>query len=347
MPNPNPKIAVAILNWNGQHYLERFMPSVSKYSTEANIYVIDNASDDESINWLEKNYPTVKIIANDGNYGYAGGYNKGMEKITEEYVVLLNSDVEVTEDWLQPIIKTFADNPQLAALQPKIKDLNRKRHFEYAGASGGYIDYLGYPFCRGRLLYELEEDQAQYDSYQRVFWATGACLVIKNSLFLKAGKLNEKLFAHMEEIDLCWRLHHLGYEIGCCPQSVVYHLGGGTLNKLSSKKTFLNFRNNLIIMFLNMPDGEAFLKILTRLILDGGAALKFLIDGLPSHFWAVLRAHFAFYQMFPGLVKDKTRSGLKPLKSFSGVYNRSMVLDFYFKKLRKFSQLPQKFFTRL
>ncbi len=340
-------IAIAILNWNGQHHLQRFLPSVSRFSGEAVIYVIDNASTDNSVAWLKENYPDVKIIINDGNYGYSGGYNRGVEKIAEEYLVLLNSDVEVTENWLQPVIKTFADHPQLAALQPKVKDLNNRQNFEYAGAAGGYIDFLGYPFCRGRLLYELEEDNGQYDSYHRVFWATGACLVVKRSLFIKAGKLNEKLFAHMEEIDLCWRLHHLGYEVGCCPQSVVYHLGGGTLNRLSTRKTFLNFRNNLVIMFLNMPDVEAFVKIFIRLIMDGVAAIKFLFEGSLTHSWAVLRAHFAFYGMFGGLVKDKSRKKLKPLIAFSGVYHRSMVVDFYIKKLKKFSELPQQFFTRL
>ncbi len=345
MPKNQIDIAIAILNWNGQHYLGQFLPSVIQYSKEAVIYVIDNKSEDDSLKWLEEHYSNVRIIINDRNYGYSGGYNRGIEKIKEEYIVLLNSDVEVTENWLQPILKTFEKTPQLAALQPKIKDFNNRQYFEYAGASGGFIDYLSYAFCRGRLLYELEEDIAQYDTYQRVFWASGACLVVKRSLFIKAGRLNEKFFAHMEEIDLCWRLHHLGYEIGCCPQSVVYHLGGGTLNKVSARKTFFNFRNNLIMMFLNMPNGEAFIKISIRLILDEGAALKFLINGLPAHFWAVIRAHFAFYSMFPGLIKDKASKKLKPLVTFNGVYRRSIVMDFYLRSVKNFSKLPKRFFT--
>lgn len=334
------RVAVAILNWNGAKLLREFLPGVIANSHEdAVVYVIDNASSDESLEILQQEFPSVKVIINDGNYGYAGGYNRGLRHIDEEYCVLLNSDVEVSPNWLRPLIHRLDNQPQLAALQPKIKAYKQKTHFEYAGASGGYIDLLGYPFCRGRILYELEEDLGQYDEYHQVFWATGACLVIRKSAFMEAGQLNERLFAHMEEIDLCWRLHQLGYEVACEPASVVYHLGGGTLNKLSSRKTFLNFRNNLIIMFLNMPTYEAFSKIFVRLVLDGVAGVKFLLDRQPKHMLAVLRAHFSFYGMFFALTREKGQRKLQPLESLPGVYKRSMVKAFFMEGKRKFSDL--------
>lgn len=338
-------VAIAILNWNGAELLKRFMPSVLAHTSGTKIYVIDNKSTDNSLDVLRNEFPSVSIIQNDGNLGYAGGYNKGLKGIDQEYVVLLNSDVEVSPDWIKPLVQQFQTNPKLGALQPKVKDLNKQTHFEYAGASGGFIDYLGYPFCRGRIFFDLEKDNGQYDTYRKVFWATGACLMVRKSLFEKAGGLNELLFAHMEEIDLCWRMQHLGYEIGCEPQSVVYHLGGGTLNKQSAKKTYLNFRNNLVIMFLNMPNHEAFLKIMMRLVLDGLAGIKFLLDRQPDHCLAVIKAHFSFYGLFGKLVLQKSRNPLKPLYTFTGVYKRSLVVDFFVKKLRHFSELEQRDIT--
>jgi GT2 family glycosyltransferase len=339
------EIAVAILNWNGKQLLERFLPSVVKYSPEATVYIIDNASTDASKSYVEENWPSIKWIQNSGNGGYAKGYNDGLVHINEAFAVLLNSDVEVSEAWLQPLLKAMQTNPKLAALQPKIKDLKNKELFEYAGAAGGFIDHLGYPFCRGRIFYELEKDEGQYDTYREVFWATGACLVVRNDAFKEAGGLNELLFAHMEEIDLCWRLKNKGFEIGCAPDSVVYHLGGGTLDKLNTRKTFLNFRNNLVILFLNLPPLEAFTTIFMRLVLDGAAALKFLLDRQPKHFIAVFKAHFAFYGLFPKLVRQKPRSGLKPLKKLSGVYKEGLVEAFFLKKQKTFTSLNQKRFN--
>ncbi|WP_417609090.1 glycosyltransferase family 2 protein [Owenweeksia hongkongensis] len=342
MPETKPqhKIAVAILNWNGAALLRRFLPSVIEHSQAvAQVYVIDNASSDESLEVLKNEFPQVELIVLPENYGYAGGYNKGLNYIKENYVVLLNSDVEVTANWLPPMLSQFESNPKLAALQPKIKDLNNRDLFEYAGAAGGHIDVLGYPFCRGRLFDTLEEDKGQYDSYEKVFWASGACLMVDINKFRKAGGLNESLFAHMEEIDLCWRMQLHGFEIGCEPASTVYHLGGGTLNKLSSKKTYLNFRNSLIIMFLNLPSGEAFAKIMARLVLDGIAGIKFIFEGKFVHTLAILKAHFHFYVRFNDMMRQKVGKPVKPLNKLEGVYRGSVVKGYYLSKKKKYSEL--------
>lgn len=333
--------AVAILNWNGKALLERFLPSVTAHSQEAAVYVIDNASADDSLDFIRQQYPQVKIIALQQNGGYAGGYNQGLKQISEDLVVLLNSDVEVTENWLKPLIACFEADEALGALQPKIKDLKSPHKFEYAGAAGGFVDSLGYPFCRGRIFNELEEDRGQYDTYRKVFWATGACLVVRKTAYEKAGGLDESLFAHMEEIDLCWRMQQAGFNIACEPASEVLHLGGGTL-KVSPQKTYLNFRNSLIILFLNLPQGEAFIKILIRLILDGIAAIKFLLEGQPKHLGAVLRAHFSFYGMFNRLYARKIGKPKKSLQEMHGVYGGSIVWGFYAKKQKRFSDLNVK-----
>lgn len=337
------KIAVAILNWNGVKLLKQFLPSVVQYSEElAGIYVIDNYSTDDSLQFLADQYPGIKVIELPANYGYAGGYNKGLEYIIEPYAVLLNSDVEVTENWLTPLLAQFEKNPSLAAIQPKIKDLNNRDQFEYAGAAGGYIDSLGYPFCRGRIFDELEKDEAQYDTYQKVFWASGACLMVDQSKYKIAGGLDESLFAHMEEIDLCWRMQLKGFEVGCEPSSTVFHVGGGTLNKISSQKTYLNFRNSLIIMFLNLPSGEAFIKIMARLVLDGVAGIKFILEGKFSHLFAILKAHFHFYARFNKLARQKIGKPIKPLNQLEGVYRGSAVKAYYLNKKKIFSDLMAK-----
>lgn len=334
------EIAVAVLNWNGASLLQQFLPSVLKYSESiANVYVIDNASDDDSLEILENEFPTVKTITINHNLGYAGGYNAGIKKIEEEFIVLLNSDVEVAPNWLQILKKRFDEDEKLGAIQPKIKDYNNKDSFEYAGAAGGFVDKLGYPFCRGRLFYKLEEDHGQYEDFREVFWATGACLMVRKSVFAEVKGLNEKLFAHMEEIDLCWRMHNHGYKVACDPKSIVYHLGGGTLNKLSAKKTYLNFRNSLIILYLNLPTGEAFSKIFIRLFLDGVAGIKFLLEGKPKHMFAVIRAHFAFYGMFGGLMTDKKQVPQRSMNELAGIYHHSLVWDFFKRGKQKFSDL--------
>ncbi len=340
------KVAVAILNWNGKVLLEQFLPSIIAHSGKATIYVIDNASTDESKAYVAQHWPTINWIQNETNGGYAKGYNDGLQHVKEPFVVLLNSDVAVTEHWLEPLLQAMEADDTLAAIQPKIKDFKNKNFFEYAGACGGFIDYLGYPFCRGRLFYALEEDTTQYNDYAEVFWATGACVMVRTEVFKKVGGLNEILFAHMEEIDLCWRMKNAGYTIACAPQSTVFHLGGGTLDKLNEHKTFLNFRNNLIVLFLNLPTAEAFTVIFTRLVLDGAAALKFLLDKQPKHFFAVFRAHFAFYGLFTTLAKQKKVQRLRSLKEHTGVYQKSLVEAFFIKKQKQFGELDKIGFTK-
>ena len=339
--------AVAILNWNGVELLQRFLPTVVKHSKSlATVYVIDNASSDASVEWTKANHPEVKIIQNDGNYGYAGGYNKAMDQIDEELVVLLNSDIETTGGWLEPIHKLFQDHAELAACQPKIRDLKNKANFEYAGAAGGFMDWLCYPFCRGRIFYELEEDHDQYNTTSDIFWATGASLVVRKSHYYEAGGLDESLFAHMEEIDLCWRMHRNGKRVMYCAESAVYHLGGATLNESSPRKTFLNFRNNMIIMAKNLPKREFLGKIFIRLVLDGVAAIKFLLEGQASHTWQVARAHFAFYTRFPRILRERRVAvNTPPMKTIPGAFKGTTIWHYFLKKQRKFSELPAHLFT--
>ncbi len=340
MPNETKSIAVVILNWNGAELLRRFLPSVLEHSQHlAKVYVIDNYSQDESLAVLKSDFSTVEVIELPANYGYAGGYNKGLDYVKEKYAVLLNSDVEVTAGWLPPLLRQFEGNPKLAALQPKILDLKQPDKFEYAGAAGGFMDSLGYPFCRGRIFDQLETDRGQYNSYRKVFWATGACLMVDQEKYRVAGGLNEELFAHMEEIDLCWRMQLRGYEIGCEPASEVYHLGGATLDKLSPQKTYLNFRNSLIIMFLNLPSGEGMRKILQRMVLDGVAGIKFLLELKFPHLWAILRAHFAFYDRFNALARQRIGKPQKTLTELEGVYRGSVVKAYYLNKKKSFSEL--------
>ncbi len=246
--------AVVILNWNGKKFLEEFLPSVIKYSSDAaDIIVADNASEDDSVDFLKKNFPQVKIILNEQNYGFAEGYNKALSKVEAKYYILLNSDIEVSKDWIEPVISCMEKDEKIGACQPKIRSLHEPEMFEYAGASGGFIDKLGYPFCRGRLFHTLEKDNGQYDDKKEVFWATGACLFVRSDLYNKLGGLDSDFFAHMEEIDYCWRLKNYGYKVYVCPESIVYHVGGGTLPKAPYCKTYLNFRNNLTLLYKNLP----------------------------------------------------------------------------------------------
>lgn len=265
------KTAVIILNWNGKAWLEKFLPTLQEYSQEATIFVADNASTDDSVDYVKINFPTVKIIINASNGGYAKGYNDVLKHIDSEYFVLINSDIEVTAGWLSPIIALMDNDKQIAACQPKILDYNNKNNFEYAGASGGFIDNLGYPFCRGRIFDSVEEDKGQYNDAIEVFWATGACLFVRAVHYNEVGGLDEDFFAHQEEIDMCWRLKNKGYKIMVEPKSVVYHVGGGTLNAGSPFKTHLNFRNNLFMLFKNLPTSSLFTIIPMRLVLDGVA----------------------------------------------------------------------------
>jgi GT2 family glycosyltransferase len=307
------KIAVVILNWNGQKLLAQFLPSVVQYSQQADIYVIDNGSTDDSISFLKKHYPQINLIELDQNYGFAGGYNKGLKQINADVYVLLNSDVEVTKDWLTPIIDEFKANSDTAIIQPKIKAYKDKQLFEYAGAAGGFIDFFGYPYCDGRILNKIEADRGQYDTKKDIFWASGACLFIRKPVFDQLQGFDESFFAHQEEIDLCWRAQHSGHKVVYIPDSTVYHLGGASLNAQSPFKTYLNFRNNLTMLLKNLPKSLVFPVIFSRLILDGLAGVSFLFQGKPKHTWAIVKAHFAFYKRIPKAVKQRPE---KPLKKY-------------------------------
>lgn len=292
------KIAIVILNWNGVKLLEQFLPSIIQYSSEATIYVADNASTDNSVSYLKQNFPTIKIIQNFGNYGYAKGYNEALVGVEEEIYALVNSDIEVTENWLQPILELFDKDKNVAIAQPKIVDFKDKTKLEYAGAAGGFIDKYGYPYCRGRIFETLENDTKQYEDTIEIFWATGACLFIRKEVFTELNGLDADFFAHQEEIDLCWRAFNKGYIAKYCGKSTVYHVGGATLQTGNPMKTFLNFRNSLWMLTKNLPKKQLLPVLFIRLCLDGIAGIKFLTEGKPKHLWAILKAHFYFYTNF-------------------------------------------------
>lgn len=298
--------AVVILNYNGAGMLRRFLPSVIKYSPEASIYVADNGSSDESCDVVRNEFPAVKLMVLDHNYGFAEGYNRALAQVDEEYAVLLNSDVEVTRGWLSPMTQFLDSNPEVAACQPKLLSFKQKDFFEYAGAAGGFIDKWGYTFCRGRIFNTVERDSGQYDDTTDVFWATGAALMIRNEVYKNNGGLDGRFFAHMEEIDLCWRLRSRGYRIACVPQSHVYHVGGATLKKENPQKTYLNFRNNLLMIYKNAPDCQQKKIMLFRKVFDNVAALKFLASGDYAAFKAVRKARRDFKAMRSGY--DKARA---------------------------------------
>jgi GT2 family glycosyltransferase len=291
-----PTIAIVILNWNGLTYLEKFLPSVlaSSYAAKQ-VIVADNSSTDESVRWLGENYPQIRLIVLDRNYGFAGGYNAALRQVESDYYVLLNSDVEVEPGWIEPILALMANDSSIGACQPKILMWADRGRFEDAGAAGGWIDHLGYPFAKGRVFDTCEKDVGQYDETEPIFWASGAAMFVRADIYHELGGLDGYFFAHQEEIDFCWRLQLAGYQVYTCPQSCVYHVGGGTLPKGNERKVFLNFRNNLIMMAKNLPAGQIAWKIPLRLILDSISAWKFLFSGLASYFWPVVKAHLGFY----------------------------------------------------
>ena len=331
------KVAVVILNWNGQKFLEKFLPEVVKHSaTFASVFVADNASTDDSVFFLKKNFPEVKVIENSENGGFAKGYNDALSQIEAEYYVLLNSDIEVSKNWIQPVIELLDSDQMIAACQPKICSFQEPSKYEYAGASGGYIDKLGYPFCRGRLFQSIEEDKGQYDDITEIFWATGACMFVRAKVFHDLGGLDSDFFAHMEEIDFCWRAKNSSYKIMVCPKSVVYHVGGGTLPKSSSRKTYLNFRNDLILLYKNLPSNRLFYVFIIRFILDYIAAFKFLVEGGLMDFIAVIRAHLSFYK---SILKNKEKRQRMKHMPVTEVYNGSIVIAYFIKRKKFFSQL--------
>ena len=331
----NLKIAVVILNWNGRNLLDKFLPSVVKHSAKAEIHLADNASTDDSVDFVKRNFPQIKIIQNFTNGGYAKGYNDALKNIDSDIFCLLNSDVEVTSNWLEPIISEFESDSETAIIQPKILDFKDKNCFEYAGAAGGFIDKFAYPFCRGRIFNSIEKDEGQYDNNLDIFWASGACLFIRSTVFFDLNGFDEKYFSHFEEIDLCWRAFNSGYRTQYIGGSTVYHLGGGTLNKVSAKKTYLNFRNSLFTVTKN-AEGVLFLRILIRLILDGIAAIRFLLQLNFNHFASVLQAHFSFYWNLPYLLKERKKL---PNKKHNYFKISSVVCSYFIKKNTKFSEL--------
>jgi GT2 family glycosyltransferase len=328
-------IAVVILNFNGEKLLQSFLPSVINYSGSASVFVIDNGSTDNSLILLKEQFPQVKIVALKQNYGFCGGYNHGLTQVNADLFVLLNSDVEVTPDWLKPIQKLFASDSSIAAVQPKILSYHDKSKFEYAGAGGGFIDYLGYPFCRGRLFDFTETDNGQYNDQREIFWATGACMIIRSEVYWKFGGLDEDFFAHMEEIDLCWKINRTDQKIYYCGESTVYHVGAGTLSYESPRKTYLNFRNGLVLLYKHLDSSELYLKITVRMMLDWLAALRYLLKGKGKNALSVFRAHRDFLiNLSKHRVKRRQIRILNPTYSRRNIF-QSLAIVQYFVRGRK------------
>ncbi|HIB48606.1 MAG TPA: glycosyltransferase family 2 protein [Flavobacteriaceae bacterium] len=327
--------AVVILNWNGKALLEQFLPTVVQYSEGATVYVADNASTDDSLAYVSAHFPTVQIIKNTENGGYAKGYNDALANLSEEIFVLLNSDVAVTENWLAPVLSAFKNDDQLVAAQPKILDFNKKTHFEYAGAAGGFVDKLGYPYCRGRIFNTLEEDQGQYNDTTTIFWASGACLFVSSHAFRAVGGLDADFFAHQEEIDLCWRLQAKGGIVKYVGASTVFHVGGATLGAANAQKTFYNFRNTLLMLVKNVKGSVVWWRIFQRLVLDAVAGIQFLLQGKGNHFFAILRAHFSFYALLPKFLR-KRKNWASNLK-YSEI--NSVVIAYFLKGKKYYNQL--------
>lgn len=335
----NPSVAVVILNFNTKYFLEKFLNSVVNSSyNNFQVYVVDNASTDDSTDFVKKYFPQIKLIVLEKNYGFTGGYNRALKQINADYYILLNSDVEVKSDWIESMVELAEKTPNIGAIQPKILDYKNPSKFEYAGASGGYIDKYGFPYCRGRIFESLEENFNQYDDEKEIFWASGASMFVKAELYHKLGGLDEDFFAHMEEIDFCWRLHHHGYKIMVCPKSIVYHVGGGTLQKSNPKKTYYNFRNGLILLIKNLPANKLIPILFMRLLLDHIAAYRWLFQGKFGDFFAVAKAHrhFIFRLKYWYNKRNKKYSDIykSPL-----VFKKSIALVHYLKKINTYSQL--------
>ena len=336
------EVSVVILNYNTRHQLDRFLPQVMEHSDDARIVVADNGSSDHSAELVREKFPSIELLTFYENHGFCGGYNRALAQVKAKYYVLLNSDIETTDGWLRPLIKTLEQRPEIAAVQPKIRAHYSKGRFEHAGAAGGYIDRLGYPFCRGRLFEHVENDDGQYDDSGEIFWASGACMVIRAELYHEFGGLDEKFFAHMEEIDLCWRMHQAGYKVWYCHDSCVYHVGGGTLNASSPLKTFLQFSEWTHASLQNLPASQLLPKLIWRLVLDGIAGVRLVTQGRPAHCWQIIRAHIDFYGHLPYLIKVRSEQSdqgrLDALNSL-GYYPRTLIWDVFVKGKKKFSEL--------
>ena len=336
------KIAVVILNWNGKDYLQKFLPSVVKYSTnkDVEIYVADNNSSDDSVEFIKNNYPQIKNIQLDNNYGFAGGYNKALKQINAEYFILLNSDVEVTENWIMPIINKMDLDSSISAAMPKIKSYHNKEKFEYAGAAGGFVDKYGYPFCRGRILDTVEEDTGQYDDEKEIFWASGACMFVKADIYNKLGGLDADFFAHMEEIDLCWRMKSRNYKIMYYPYSEVFHVGGGALPKTSPQKLYLNYRNNLLMLYKNLHRSKLYTTLFFRMVLDGISALIYLFKFQFANFKSVFNAHISFYKLLSKFRKKRKHiHKAENLNIKLNVYKKSIVYQNLIKNKKFYTEL--------
>lgn len=340
-------LAIVILNYNGQPFLAKFLPTVLAHADGHPVYVADSASTDSSVSFLRAAFPEVRVIELPRNEGYAGGYNGALSYIRTHYggaryYVLPNSDIEVTPGWLSPMLNLLEAHPVIAACQPKILSYSQPTLFEHAGAAGGFIDWLGYVFCRGRVFATFETDHGQYDDNQRVFWATGACLFMRADVFHRTGGFDASFFAHMEEIDWCWRVQQLGYEVWACGQSTVYHVGGGTLHKSNPHKTFLNYRNSLCMLYKNWPaDGWLWPKLLLRLVLDGFSSLLFIKAGQWADVWAILRAHFAFYGRLPQLHQQREECRRLPLTQVQ-LYPKSVVWQYFAEGKKTFADLTAR-----
>lgn len=341
------KVAIVILNYNGLHHLKRFLPSIIQHKPDyADIIIADNASTDQSLEYLHSSHPGIQILELDQNTGYAGGYNNALDQVSAEYYFLLNSDVEINHTSINALINFLDNHPAYAACQPKVKSYLQRDEFEYAGASGGWIDFFGYPLCRGRILATNEKDVGQYDDMQRIFWATGAALMIRSEVFHKVGGFDSDFFAHMEEIDLCWRIQRIGMHIGVVPESEIYHLGGGTLSYESPRKTFLNFRNSLYILAKNQRGHIVIWMLFIRLVLDGIAGIRFLCLADWRNFMAIIKAHLHFYVNLPDTWKKRKaflhrmeEQGIKERVALDGKYSGCIVWDYFILRKKKFSQL--------
>lgn len=339
--------AIVILNWNGRSWLERFLPGVLAQSPGAEVIVADNGSTDDSLRWLSATHPTVRSIQLERNLGFAGGYNAALQQVSADRYLLLNSDVEVGPGWLEALNRYMDASPGMAACQPKVLSQRDPERFEHAGAAGGFIDRNGYPFCRGRIFELTEADTGQYDDEREVFWATGACLLIRSETFHAVGGFDEALFAHMEEIDLCWRLRRMGWRIGYTSKARVYHVGGGSLGYGSPRKTYLNFRNSLIVLTKNLHNGWSLWWLFRRLVLDGFAAAKFLLEGHGAHTWQVARAHWSYFVRLPEVLRQRRQlMDQERDPDLTGMYHRSIAYDRFILRWRTFGQLDTTAFDQ-
>ena len=335
-----PTTAVVILNYNGLELMKQYLPSVIINTPDAEVIIADNGSTDGSVAWLKTTYPTLQLITFDKNYGFAQGYNEALKQIATDIYVLLNSDIEVTPNWLKPLTNYLAQNQQCAAVQPKILSITDRKRFEYAGAAGGFIDAYGYPFCRGRIMDNVEYDNGQYNTEEEIFWASGACLAIKSQAYHSVGGLDGRFFAHQEEIDICWRLKARGWNIRCIPQSQVYHLGGGSLDYESPLKTKLNFRNNALLLYKNMPTARYRYVAPIRTILDAVAAFQMLLKGQKANAKAVFEARKEFKSMQKEFTTDRNNNlSLTTHPSPMGILPRLLLIENYLKRRKMYSQL--------